>query len=175
MSLAKVTIIGNLGRDPETKYTPSGTMNVSFSMAASRRFRDSSGQDQERTTWFRVTAWGRLAETIDGLSQRGIVGKGRQVYVEGRIEQSEWTGSDGEKRTSLEVNASEFQLLGNRADSQGGDEGAGGASGSGYGGGSAGGYGNAGNDRAGQDSGSNSNRRQNFNDSPPNDMDDIPF
>ncbi len=173
MSLAKVTIIGNLGRDPETRYTPSGTMNVSFSMAASRRFRDSSGQDQERTTWFRVTAWGRLAETIDGLSQRGIVGKGRQVYVEGRIEQSEWTGNDGEKRTSLEVNASEFQLLGNRADSQGGGEGDSGS----YAGGNSGGgnYGNSGNSGGAEGGGGNSNRRQNFNDSPASDMDDIPF
>lgn len=171
MSLAKVTIIGNLGRDPETRYTPSGTMNVSFSMAASRKFRDSSGQDQERTTWFRVTAWGRLAETIDGLSQRGIVSKGRQVYVEGRIEQSEWTGNDGEKRTSLEVNASEFQLLGNRADSQGGDESPSGGNGSSGGGN----YGTSGNTGGAEGGGGNSNRRQNFNDSPASDMDDIPF
>lgn len=175
MSLAKVTIIGNLGRDPETRYTPSGTMNVSFSMAASRKFRDSSGQDQERTTWFRVTAWGRLAETIDGLSQRGIVGKGRQVYVEGRIEQSEWTGNDGEKRTSLEVNASEFQLLGNRADSQGGEQGSGGGYGNSGEQGSGGGYGGSGNPGGGEGEGSNSNRRQNFNDAPASDMDDIPF
>lgn len=172
MSLAKVTIIGNLGRDPETRYTPSGAMNVSFSMAASRRFRDSSGQDQERTTWFRVTAWGRLAETIDGLSQRGIVAKGRQVYVEGRIELNEWTGNDGEKRTSLEVNASEFQLLGTRGDSQGGDDAAGGGYGSTSGSSGVGSYGNATNTGSVEGSG---NRRQNLNDSPTSDMDDIPF
>lgn len=169
MSLAKATIIGNLGRDPETRYTASGTMNVSFSMAASRRFRDSSGQDQERTTWFRVTAWGRLAETIDGLTQRGIVGKGRQVYVEGRIELSEWTGNDGEKRTSLDVNATEFQLLGNRGDSQGGEDGGGGNY---AGGGSTGGnYGNTG----GGEGSSTSNRRRSFDDAASSDMDDIPF
>ena len=117
--LAKVTLVGNLGGDPETRYTPQGTMNVNFSIAVSRRFKDNSGQDQERTTWFRVTAWGRLAETIDGLVQRGFVGKGRQVYVDGRIESREWTTNEGEKRTSLDVTANEFQMLGNRPDGQG--------------------------------------------------------
>lgn len=125
MSLAKVTIIGNLGRDPETRYTPSGALNVQFSVAASRRWRDSQGQEQENTTWFRVTAWGRLAETLVNLNERGALVKGRQVYVEGRIESREFTGSDGQVRTSLDVNASEVQLLGNRQDNQGG-EGAGG-------------------------------------------------
>lgn len=132
MSLAKVTIIGNLGRDPETRYTPSGALNVQFSVAASRRWRDSQGQDQENTTWFRVTAWGRLAETMVTLTERGFLAKGRQVYVEGRIEAREYTGSDGQTRTSLDVNANEIQLLGNRQDSQGGG---------GYGGGQQGGYG----------------------------------
>lgn len=126
MSLAKVTIIGNLGRDPETRYTPSGALNVQFSVAASRRWRDSQGQEQENTTWFRVTAWGRLAETLVNLNERGALVKGRQVYVEGRIESREFTGSDGQVRTSLDVNASEVQLLGNRQDNQGG-EGAGGS------------------------------------------------
>lgn len=115
---SKVIIVGNLGRDPETRYTPSGAMNVNFSMAVSRRFRDSSGQDQERTTWFRVTAWGRMAETLDGLTQRGFLGKGKQVLVEGRIELNEWTDQQNERRASLEVTANDFQLLGSRADSE---------------------------------------------------------
>jgi single-strand DNA-binding protein len=142
MSLAKVTIIGNLGRDPETRYTPSGALNVQFSVAASRRWRDAQGQDQENTTWFRVTAWGRLAETMVTLSERGALSKGKQVYVEGRIEAREYTGSDGQVRTSLDVNASEIQLLGNRQDSQsGGYEGGqqGGGQQGGYGGGNYGG------------------------------------
>lgn len=121
MSLAKVTIIGNLGRDPETRYTPSGALNVQFSVAASRRWRDSQGQEQENTTWFRVTAWGRLAETLVNLNERGALVKGRQVYVEGRLESREFTGSDNQVRTSLDVNASEVQLLGNRQDNQGGE------------------------------------------------------
>jgi len=143
MSLAKVTIIGNLGRDPETRYTPSGALNVQFSVAASRRWRDSQGQDQENTTWFRVTAWGRLAETLVNLSERGFLAKGRQVYVEGRIEAREYTGSDGQVRTSLDVNANEVQLLGNRADNQGGgyggQQGGGQQQGGNYGGGNYGG------------------------------------
>jgi single-strand DNA-binding protein len=119
---SKVIVVGNLGQDPETRYTPSGAMNVRFSLAVNRRFRDSSGQDQERTTWFRVTAWGRLAETLDGLSQRGYVTKGKQVLVEGRIELNEWTDQQNEKRASLEVTANEFQLLGTRADTEQGGE-----------------------------------------------------
>jgi single-strand DNA-binding protein len=126
MSLAKVTIIGNLGRDPETRYTPSGALNVQFSVAASRRWRDSQGQEQENTTWFRVTAWGRLAETLVNLNERGALVKGRQVYVEGRIESREYTGSDGQVRTSLDVNANEVQLLGTRQDGQGGEGSSGG-------------------------------------------------
>lgn len=120
MSLAKVTIIGNLGRDPETRYTPSGALNVQFSIATNRRWRDSQGQEQENTTWFRVTAWGRLAETLVSLTERGALAKGRQVYVEGRLEAREFTGNDGQVRTSLDVNANEIQLLGNRQDNQGG-------------------------------------------------------
>ncbi|HEV2072081.1 MAG TPA: single-stranded DNA-binding protein [Thermomicrobiales bacterium] len=136
MSLAKVTIIGNLGRDPETRYTPSGALNVQFSVAASRRWRDSQGQEQENTTWFRVTAWGRLAETLVNLNERGALVKGRQVYVEGRIESREYTGTDGQVRTSLDVNANEVQLLGARQDGQGGEGSSGGQQyGGGYGGG----------------------------------------
>ncbi len=154
MSIAKATIVGNLGGDPETRYTPSGAMNVRFSVASSRRYRDSSGQDQEKTTWFRVTAWGRLAETIDGLVQRGFVGKGRQVYVEGRIELSEWTGNDGEKRASIEVNATEFQLVGNRPDSD---------------------QGQSGGNRGGESSGGAGSRRNTEDENPASDFDDVPF
>ena len=120
MSLAKVTIIGNLGRDPETRYTPGGAMNVQFTVAASRRYTDREGQQQEQTTWFRVTGWGRLAETMDKLTQSGALAKGKQVYVEGRLESREYTDQGGQTRTSLDVNATELQLLGSRADNEGG-------------------------------------------------------
>jgi single-strand DNA-binding protein len=123
--IAKVTIVGNLGRDPETRYLPSGVMNVSFTMAVTRRRTDQNGQQQESTTWFRVTAWRKLAEIIDGLAQRGAVGKGRQVLVIGTIEAREFQGQDGQTRTSLDVTAVEFQLLGNRADAEAGQQGSG--------------------------------------------------
>ena len=160
MSYNKVSIIGNLGRDPETRYTPSGAMNVKLSVATSRRYNDRDGQQQESTTWFRVTAWGKLAETLDKFTQSGILAKGRQIYVEGRLEQREFTGQDGQSRTSLDVNASEFQLLGNRGDSDGGGFGGGGSRGDS--GGNAGG-GNAG----------GGNRQQGNADY--GDMDDVPF
>ena len=119
-SLAKLTLVGNLGRDPETRYTPSGTMNVQFNVAASRRWTDQGGQQQERTTWFRVTAWGRLAETLDRLTQNGALVKGKQVLVLGNVEQREYQDAQGQTRFSLDVNADEVQLLGSRQDGEGG-------------------------------------------------------
>ncbi len=116
MSMAKVMLLGNLGRDPETRYTPNGRMNVSFSMATNRKWTDQQGQPQERTTWFRVTAWGKLAETIDKLTQDGYVSKGSQVFVSGRLESSEYQDSNGVTRTNLEVTADELQLTGSRGD-----------------------------------------------------------
>ncbi len=118
--IAKITLVGNLGRDPETRYTPNGTMNVTFTMAVSRRFNDQSGQQQERTNWYRVTTWGKLAETTDRLAQSGYLTKGKQVYVDGRLEAREYQDQQGQTRTSLDVTANELQLLGSRADSEGG-------------------------------------------------------
>ena len=156
--ISKVILIGNLGRDPETRYTPSGAMNVQFSIAVSRRFRDSSGQDQEKTNWFRITAWAKLAETLDNLTQQGYLVKGKQVYIEGRLDAREYTDQNGVTRTSLDVNATEIQMLGSRADSEGGPGGQGGGRPTG-GGPTAGGRG--------------------FQDEPsggaPSDFDDVPF
>ena len=81
MSLAHITLYGNLGRDAETRYTKSGTMNVSFSMAHSER----RGEGEERTDWYRVTAWGKLAETLDRFAQDGSLIKGTPVVVLGRL------------------------------------------------------------------------------------------
>lgn len=108
-SIAKVTILGNLGRDPESRYTPNGKQNVSFSIAVSRKF-----NDQENTTWFRVTAWGRLAEVLDTLTQQGALHKGKQVLVIGDLEQREWTAQDGTVKQNLEVTADTVQLTGSR-------------------------------------------------------------
>lgn len=108
-STAKVTILGNLGRDPEIRYTPNGKQNVSFSIAVSRKF-----NDQENTTWFRVTAWGRLAEVLNTLTQQGALHKGKQVLVIGDLEQREWTAQDGTVKQNLEVTADTVQLTGPR-------------------------------------------------------------
>ena len=81
--VSKITLVGNLGRDPETRYTPNGRMNVQFTMAVTRRRPDGSGNFQETTNWFRVTGWGRLAETLDKLTQQGALAKGKQVLVIG--------------------------------------------------------------------------------------------
>ena len=118
--IAKITLVGNLGRDPETRYTPNGRMNVQFTMAVSRRFNDQSGQQQERTNWYRVTAWGGLAESLDRLAQSGYLAKGKQVYVDGRLEPREYQDQQGQTRLSLDVTANELQLLGSRADGEGG-------------------------------------------------------
>ena len=123
--IAKITLVGNLGRDPETRYTPGGKMNVQFTMAVSRRFNDQSGQQQERTNWYRVTAWGGLAETLDRMAQNGYLTKGKQVYVDGRFEAREYQDQQGQTRTSLDVTANELQLLGSRTDSEGGGFGGG--------------------------------------------------
>jgi single-strand DNA-binding protein len=133
-SLAKITLIGNLGGDPETRYTPQGTLVVSFSLAVNNRRRDAQGNQQESTNWYRISAFGRLAETMVNLSERGFLTKGKQVFVEGPFEAREWTGQDGATRTSLDVTVREFssfQLLGGRGDEAGEYSGGGGS----YGGG----------------------------------------
>jgi single-strand DNA-binding protein len=118
-SLAKITLIGNLGGDPETRYTPQGTLVVNFSLAVNNRRRDQSGNQQESTNWYRISAFGRLAETMVNLSERGYLTKGKQVYIDGNFEAREWTGQDGATRTSLDVTAREMQLLGQRGDDAG--------------------------------------------------------
>jgi single-strand DNA-binding protein len=102
--LCKAILIGNLGRDPEVRYTPDGLAVANFSLAASERVK---GED--RTQWFRVTAFGRLGEICGEYLQ-----KGKQVYIEGRLQSSEWEDRDGNKRFTLEVIASQMLMLGGR-------------------------------------------------------------
>ena len=111
MSFNKVILIGNLGRDPELKYTPQGTAVCKFTVATSERRKGASGEQEETTTWFRVSAWGRQAELANEY-----LTKGRQVYVEGRLRLAEYTDREGKPRTSLEVNATDIQFLGQRGD-----------------------------------------------------------
>lgn len=107
-SFAKVTIVGNIGSDSELKYTPQGTANCKFSIAVNTK-----RGDKESVAWYRCTVWGKQAEAVTQY-----LTKGRQVYLEGRLSLEEYTTREGEKRTSLEVNASDVQLLGAREDGQ---------------------------------------------------------
>lgn len=109
-SYNKILIIGNVGRDPETRYLPSGEIVADFSVATSER-RTVQGQQQETTTWFRVSAFGKLAEVTSQYLH-----KGSYVYVEGPLTAREWTGNDGTARTSLEVRAREIRMLDKRGD-----------------------------------------------------------
>ena len=114
MSFNKIIIVGNLGRDPELRYTPQGTAVCNFSVATNERRRDKAGEQQDITTWFRVNAWGRQAENVSKY-----LSKGRRVYVEGRLHVEEWTDRDGKQRYTLEVNASDVQFLDSAADVEG--------------------------------------------------------
>jgi single-strand DNA-binding protein len=107
MSFNKVILVGNLGRDPELRYTPQGTPVCSFSMATNERRKDKAGEMQDQTTWFRVTLWGRQAETASQY-----LTKGRPVYIEGRLRVEEWTDRDGKARHTLEVHATDMQFIG---------------------------------------------------------------
>ena len=101
MSLNKAMIIGNLGRDPEMRYTPNGQAVTQFTVAVNRNYKDASGEWKEETEWFRVVAWGPLAErTAEYLR------KGRKVYVEGRLQTRTWEGQDGQKHYTTELVAS---------------------------------------------------------------------
>ncbi len=114
----KVILVGNLGRDPEMRYTPSGTAVTNLSVATNRRFTDSSGEQREETVWFRVSVWGKQAENVNQYLR-----KGRQVLVEGRLVPDEngnpriWNRQDGTPAASFEVSAIEIRFLGGRDDS----------------------------------------------------------
>ena len=106
MSLNKILIIGNLGTDPEMRYTPNGNPVTSFRVAANRRYTTSQGEQREETEWFRVVAWNRLAERCNQF-----LTKGQRVYVEGRLRSDTWVGNDGQTRFTNEINAFEVVFL----------------------------------------------------------------
>jgi single-strand DNA-binding protein len=112
MSFNKIIIVGNLGRDPELRYTPQGTAVCSFSVATNEKRKDRAGELQSITTWFRVTLWGKQAENANKF-----LTKGNPIYIEGRLRTDEWTDRDGKTRTSLEVQATDMQFIGSRSDS----------------------------------------------------------
>jgi single-strand DNA-binding protein len=104
-------IIGNLGRDPEMRFTPSGRAVTSFSVATSRNWTSAEGQRRSETEWFNIIAWGQLAEICNQYLK-----KGQQVYVEGRLQTRKWEDEQGNKRSSTEVIAREMVMLNDRKD-----------------------------------------------------------
>lgn len=107
MSFNKIIVVGNLGRDPELRYTPQGDAVCDFSIATNERKRDKAGEFQDVTTWFKVTLWGKKAETASKY-----LTKGKPVYIEGRLQIEEWTDRDGNKRFTLVVQGNDMQFIG---------------------------------------------------------------
>ncbi len=101
-----VQFVGRLTRDPEMRYTPSGAAVATFGIAVNRRFRDSSGENREETSFFKVVAWQKLAEKI-----AEILHKGTAVLVEGRLHSRTWESSDGQRHSVIEIHAQRFQML----------------------------------------------------------------
>jgi single-strand DNA-binding protein len=116
-SLNKVMLIGHLGLDPEVRYTPDGTAVASFSLATSENWTDKNGTRQERTEWHSIVVWNKLADIC-----KRYLSKGRQVYLEGRLQTREWTDKDGNKRRTTEIIVNQMVMLGSR--SQGSEAGA---------------------------------------------------
>jgi single-strand DNA-binding protein len=117
----KLIIVGRLGRDPEMRYTPTGQAVTSFSVATDRQYNDQSGKPVKETIWFRVTAWGKLAETCNNFLQ-----KGKLVLIEGRLTVDSktggprtWVGQDGQTRASYEVTANTVKFLSARTEGAG--------------------------------------------------------
>lgn len=108
-SLNKVLLIGNLGRDPEVRYLPSGDAVANLNIATTETWKDKSGVKQEKTEWHRVSMFGRLAEIAGEYLK-----KGSQVYIEGRIETRKYTDKDGVEKYATEIKASEMKMLGGR-------------------------------------------------------------
>lgn len=130
-SLNKVTLIGNLGNDPEVRSTTGGNRVATFSLATSRTWNDASGSKQEKTEWHRCVVWNTKTSQLADIVER-YVKKGDKLYIEGRIEYRQWQDKDGQTRYSTEINVRELIMLSSRA---GGGEFEGGSSGASYGGG----------------------------------------
>ncbi len=105
----KIIVIGNVGRDPEMRYTPSGQGVTSFSVASNRRYRTADGEQREETMWFNVNAWGRMAEICNQF-----LTKGRQVYIEGRLTTRIYQTNEGQHRIANDISLTEMQMLGGR-------------------------------------------------------------
>ena len=126
MSVNKVILVGRLGRDPETRFTGGGQAVANFSVATDETYKDKNGERQKRTEWHKIVVWGKQAEIAQQYLKKGSL-----IYVEGRIQSREWQDKEGQKRTSFEIVANNFRMLGGRADGAAAAAGAG----SGHGGG----------------------------------------
>ena len=113
-SLNKVILIGNLGQDPEARFTPQGTAVTNLSVATNESWKDQSGETQDRTEWHRVVMYGRMAETASEYMK-----KGQMVYVEGRLHTREWEDKNQIKRRTTEISCDNFTMLGKRSDNTG--------------------------------------------------------
>ena len=111
--LNKIMIIGNLGRDPEMRYTPSGRPVTTFTVVTNRSWNTADGEKHTEAEWFNIVSWGNLAEIC-----KQYLTKGQQVYVEGRVQTRRWEDNEGVKHTSFEVVASEMMILGERRESR---------------------------------------------------------
>ncbi|MFH1360007.1 MAG: single-stranded DNA-binding protein [Candidatus Omnitrophota bacterium] len=105
-SLNKVLLIGNLTKDPELRYTPSGVAVANLRLAVNRRYKDKAGEPKEETCFITVTAWDRQAEVCNQYLQ-----KGRPVFVEGRLQSRQWEGADGQKKSTIDIRAERIQFL----------------------------------------------------------------
>lgn len=115
MSVNKVILVGRLGRDPETRYTGGGQAVANFSVATDETYKDRNGERQKRTEWHKIVVWGKQAEIAQQYLKKGSL-----VFIEGRIQSREWQDKEGQKRTSFEIVANNFRMLGGRGESGGG-------------------------------------------------------
>jgi single-strand DNA-binding protein len=114
MSVNKAILVGRLGRDPETRYTSGGQAVCNFSMATDETYKDRAGERQKRTEWHKIVVWGKQAE----IAQKYLK-KGSLLYLEGRIQTRQWDDKEGQKRTTVEIVANTFRMLGGRGDGGG--------------------------------------------------------
>jgi len=115
MSVNKVILVGRLGRDPETRYTGGGQAVANFSVATDETYKDKNGERQKRTEWHKIVVWGKQAEIAQQYLKKGSL-----IFIEGRIQSREWQDKEGQKRTSFEIVATNFRMLGGRGDSAAG-------------------------------------------------------
>jgi single-strand DNA-binding protein len=114
MSVNKVILVGRLGRDPETRYTGGGQAVANFSVATDETYKDKAGERQKRTEWHKIVVWGKQAEIAQQYLKKGSL-----IFIEGRIQSREWQDKEGQKRTSFEIVATNFRMLGGRGDGGG--------------------------------------------------------